>query len=145
MPGESEARPSRSELRNAEARAKLVPLREGERPPAVTVSAVICVALLATNVALAAAGYKHSEPLPGVIVFTALLAFVAYGLWKANYWAVLGFEALLGITILLFSLRLPFAANLTTVFISLAVLVPATTMFWFLIKAMARIQMPERR
>src|SRR5205085_934549 len=31
--------PPRSELRNAEARAKLVPLREGERPVAVTVAA----------------------------------------------------------------------------------------------------------
>jgi hypothetical protein len=31
------------------------------------------------------------------------------------------------------------------VLISLAVIIPAGALFWFLVKAMARIQMPERR
>jgi hypothetical protein len=46
---------------------------------------------------------------------------------------------------MLFGLALPFASNLRAVFVSLAVLIPAATLFWFLIKAMARIQMPQRR
>ena len=54
-------------------------------------------------------------------------------------------EALLGITMLLFGLALPLAGNLRAVLVSLAVLIPAATLFWFLVKAMARIQMPERR
>jgi hypothetical protein len=140
--------PSRSELKNAEARAKLVPLREGERPGAVTAAAIVSLALVVANLALALAGFKIDGKRPalaGVIVFTALLLAMAVGLWRARYWAVLGFQALLAITMLVFALRLPFAANVTTVLISLAVLVPATTLFWFLIKAMARIQMPARR
>jgi len=114
----------------------------------VTVAAVVAAALVIANFALAAGGYKiqgQRPAIPGVTVFTLLLMAMAWGLWRARYWAVLGMEALLGITMLLFSLRLPFAANLTTVLISLAVLIPSTTLFWFLIKAMARIQMPDRR
>ena len=140
--------PSRSELRNAEARAKLEPLREGERPTAVTVAAVVAVVLLLANLALAVGGYKIQNQragLPGVLVFSALLGAMAWGLWRARYWAVLGMEALLGISMTLFGLALPFAANVRAVLVSLAVLIPSATLFWFLIRAMARIQMPERR
>jgi hypothetical protein len=140
--------PSRSELKNAEARAKLVPLREGERPTAVTVAAIVAVGLLIANIALAVGGYKihGTKPaLPGVIVFTLLLGAMAIGLWRSRYWAVLGMEALLGITMTLFGLALPFAANVRAVLVTLLVLVPAAVLFWFLIRAMARIQMPDRR
>jgi hypothetical protein len=140
--------PSRTELKNAEARAKLVPLRAGERPTAVTVAAVIAAALVALNIAMAIGGYEiqgKKPALPGVIVFTVLLAAMALGLWRARYWAVLGMEALLGITMMLFGLALPFASNVRAMVVSLAVLIPAGVLFWFLIRAMARIQMPERR
>jgi cation transport ATPase len=139
---------SRSELRNEAARAKLVPLEEGERPTAVTVAAALALLLALANLVLAAAGYKiqgHKTAWPGVIVFTVLLLFMAWGLWRARYWAVLGMEALLAITMLVFALALPFASNLRAVILSVGVLIPATALFWFLIKAMARIQMPERR
>jgi hypothetical protein len=125
-----------------------VPLREGERPTVVTVAALIAAALVVANIVLALAGYKiHGQKpgLPGVLVFTLLLGAMAWGLWRARYWAVLGMEALLGITMMLFGLALPFAANLRAVLVSLAVLVPAAALFWFLIRAMARIQMPERQ
>jgi hypothetical protein len=140
--------PSRSERRNAEARATLVPLAEGERPAAVTVAAVIAGALVVANIALAVGGYKIQGKHPavaGVVVFTGLLLAMAIGLWRVRYWAVLGMEALLAITMLLFSLALPFASNVRAVVVSVAVLIPAATLFWFLIRAMARIQMPDRR
>jgi hypothetical protein len=139
---------SRSERRNAEARAALVPLEEGERPLAVTVAAVLAGGLVVANVALAVGGYEIQGKKPaaaGVIVFTALLLAMAIGLWRVRYWAVLGMEALLAITMLLFSLALPFASNVRAVVVSLAVLIPAAALFWFLIRAMARIQMPDRR
>ena len=139
--------PSRSELKNAEARAKLVPLRAGERPRAVTVAAAIAAVLVVLNIAMAIGGYEiqgKKPALPGVIVFTLLLGAMALGLWRARYWAVLGMEALLGITMMLFGLALPFASNVRAVIVSFAVLVPSAVLFWFLIKAMARIQMPER-
>jgi hypothetical protein len=125
-----------------------VPLREGERPTAVTVAAVVAVILVVVNITMAIGGYElqgKKPALPGVVVFTVLLGAMAWGLWRARYWAVLGMEALLGITMMLFGLALPFASNLRAVLVSLAVLIPAGTLFWFLIKAMARIQMPERR
>ena len=140
--------PSRAELRNAEARAKLVPLEEGERPTAVTVAAVVAAVLVVANLALALGGYKiqgHKSSLPGAVVFTALLGAMAWGLWRARYWAVLGMEALLGITMLLFALALPFASNVRAVVVSLAILIPSALLFWYLIRAMARIQMPDRR
>jgi hypothetical protein len=139
---------SRSERRNAEARAALEPLEEGERPVAVTVAAVIAGGLVVANIALAVGGYKIQGKHPavaGVVVFTALLLAMAIGLWRVRYWAVLGMEALLAITMLLFSLALPFASNVRAVVVSVAVLIPAATLFWFLIRAMARIQMPDRR
>jgi hypothetical protein len=148
VPPPAQKPPSRSELKNAEARATLVPLRAGERPRAVTVAAVVAVALVIANIALAIGGYKihGSRPaLPGVIVFTLLLGAMAWGLWRARYWAVLGMEALLGITMMLFGLALPFASNARAVLVSFAVLIPAALLFWFLIRAMARIQMPDRR
>jgi hypothetical protein len=140
--------PSRSELKNVEARARLVPLREGERPRAVTVAAVVALALALTEVGFALGGWEirgGKTAWPGVVLFTLLLLAMAWGLWRARYWAVLGMEALLGLAIILFTLLLPLASNVQAVLISLAVIIPAATLFWFLVKAMARIQMPERR
>ena len=140
--------PSRSEVKNAEARAKLVPLREGERPGAVTVAAVVAGLLVLVNIAMAIGGYEiqgKKPSLPGAIVFAVLLGAMTWGLWRARYWAVLGMEALLAITMMVFGLALPLAGNLRAVIVSIAVLIPSALLFWFLIKAMARIQMPERR
>jgi hypothetical protein len=140
--------PSRSERKNAEARAKLVPLRDGERPRAVTIAAAVAALLVVVNITMAIGGYEIQGKRPGiagVIVFTILLGAIAWGLWRVRYWAVLGMQALLGLTMLLFGLALPLAGNLRAVFVSLAVLIPAATLFWFLVKAMARIQMPDRR
>ena len=113
-----------------------------------TVAAVIAAILVVGNIAMAIGGYEiqgKKPGVPGVIVFTLLLGAMAWGLWRARYWAVLGMEALLGITMMLFALALPFASNLRAVVVSLAVLIPSAALFWFLIRAMARIQMPERR
>jgi hypothetical protein len=139
--------PSRSELKDAAARAKLVPLREGERPRAVTVAAIVAVALVAANIALAVGGYKihGSRPaLPGVVIFTLLLGAMGWGLWRARYWAVLGMEALLGILIVIFAVLLSAASNVQSAVIAVAVILAAGTLFWKLVKAMARIQMPQR-
>jgi hypothetical protein len=135
-------------MKNAEARARLVPLREGERPAAVTVAALVALALALTEIGFALAGYEirgKGAAWPGVILFTVLLLVMAWGLWRARYWAVLGMQALLGLAIVLFGLLLGIASNLQAVLISLGVIIPAGTLFWFLVKAMARIQMPDRR
>jgi cation transport ATPase len=142
---------ARSRARNEEARAALEPLAPGERPAAVTVGAVAAVVLAAANLIALAAGYNAGEEtlslgseLTGSIIVTGLLLLIAYGMWKARYWAVLGMQTLLAITIIFSALALVFAVSLWAALLVLIILVLSGTLFWFLVKAMARIQMPER-
>lgn len=142
------SRPSRTEAKNAAARAQLEPLAEGERPRAVTIAAIVAVALALANIVSWLAGVKigHKKPAaPGIVSYSALMLIAAYGMWRSKYWAVLGMEAILGILMLIFSVLMLTASDVPTVLICLAVIVPAGALFWFLIRAMARIQMPERR
>jgi hypothetical protein len=140
-------RPSRSERKDAAAREALVPLREGERPLAVTIGAVVAAALALANLIAYLAGLEISGERPaitGILSYTALMLTAAIGMWRAKYWAVLGMEAILGLLLVIFVVLLFTASNAVTVLISLAIVVPAGALFWFLIKAMARIQMPDR-
>ena len=112
-----------------------------------TIGAVLTFVAASVNIVLYAAGEKIQGTRPalaGILFFTALMYAMALGLWKARYWAVLGLEGLLGILLVIFSLFALRAETLTDVLISLAILVPSGALFWFLIRAMARIQMPER-
>jgi hypothetical protein len=140
--------PSRSEAKNAEARAKLVPLQEGERPGAVTAAALITSILLLLNVGAAIFGYdapgSGSNAIP-LLVYAALLGVMTWGLWHAKYWAVLGMQALLAITMLIAGLAAPLASDVISGVLAAAIFIAALVLFWFLVKAMARIQMPERR
>ena len=141
------SRPSRSEAKNAAVRAQLEPLDAGERPGAVTVGAAIATVLAVGNVVLYLAGVKVSGQKPtvqGIAGPTLIMAVCGYGMWRAKYWAVLGMEALLGLVIIIFALLLATAENLQAVLVSVAVIVLSGWLFWKLVKAMARIQMPKR-
>ena len=140
-------KPSRSEIKDAEARARLEPLEPGERPLAVTIGAIATVGIVVANVAVYAAGVTVRGDRPafvGFLAFSLLMLTMAWGLWKVRYWAVLGLEALLGVLILIIALVALLSSSLTDALICVAILVPSTALFWFLIKAMARVQMPER-
>ena len=139
---------ARGRIKDEEARAKLQPLAPGERPLAVTVAAVLAALLGIANVVLLAAGYEvddGGQSTTGVLIFAALMAAAAIGMWKCRYWAVLGFEALLGIAIVFAALSLMVASNAGAVLLCLAIIAVASPLFWFLIRAMARIQLPVRR
>jgi hypothetical protein len=140
-------RPSRSEAKNAAVRAQLEPLAEGERPLAVTIGAFVTIGLVTANVVMYVAGVEVRGDRPafiGFLAFCALMVTMAWGLWRSKYWAVLGLEALLGLLIVIVGLVGLLSSNLTDVLICLAIVIPSGTLFWFLIRAMARIQMPER-
>jgi len=140
--------PSRSERRNAEARARLRPLAPGERPGAVTAAAILAVVLAVGNIVFLVAGVKVGGKHPatsGVIAFSVLMAAAAVGMWKTRYWAVLGFEALLGISILIAALSLTVASNWQAVALCLGTIAICAPLFYKLVRAMARIQMPQRR
>ena len=138
---------ARSEARNEAARARLEPLDPGERPRAVTIGAIVALVLGLANLGFYIAGGEidgERPALPGVISYSGLMFIAAWGQWRARYWAVLGMEALLGLIILVFSVLLVVASNVAAALVSLAIVIPAGALFWFLIKAMARIQMPTR-
>jgi hypothetical protein len=139
------SRAERTEAKNAAARAKLVPLEEGERPTVVTVAAVVATTLALANVIAYAAGLKVNgdRPLAATVAFQALLmGSLAWGMWRGRYWAVLAMEAVLAILIVILTVLLLKASTIGTALILLAVIVPAGVLFWKLVKAMARLQMP---
>lgn len=140
-------RVSRSEAKNAAVRAQLEPLEPGQRPTAVTVGAVVAGVLALGNIVLYIAGVKVGGQKPtvsGIAGPTLIMAVCSYGMWRAKYWAVLGMEALLGLVIVIFGLLLTTAENLQAVAVALAVMIASGVLFWKLIRAMARIQMPQR-
>ena len=128
-------------------RAGLEPLGEGERPAAVTVGAIVAFLLAAANLIAYVAGMKIDGERPamaGIFVYEGLLLAAAYGMWRARYWAVLGMQTLLALTIVFSALALVQAVNWWAFVLVSLILVLAGALFWCLIKAMARIQMPER-
>jgi hypothetical protein len=138
--------PSRSRRRDEEARAALVPLAPGERPRAVTAGAVVAGILAVANLAALVAGYDPDEgrKTASTLLGTLILIVVCAGMWRARYWAVLGMQALLAIAIILGALALIGADSLGALLLVGAIIVLSGTLFWFLVKAMARIQMPAR-
>jgi hypothetical protein len=147
--GRSLRKPKRrsSEERNREIRRALEPLEPGERPPAVTAGAIVAGLLALANLIAYLAGLKVNGERPaltGIVVYEALLVAAAVGMWRARYWAVLGFEFMLGFLLVILALLLVRASNLAAVAVVLAIGVPAGWLFWKLVRAMARIQMPDR-
>lgn len=137
---------ARGRARTEAARAALEPLAEGERPTAVTVGALVAGGLALAEIVSFALGYSpgENERIIRSVLVVGLLSLMAWGMWRGRYWAVLGMQTLLGITIIYASAAALFAANFRAVVLVLAILAPAGALFWFLVKAMARIQMPER-
>jgi hypothetical protein len=138
---------ARSRERDEAARAALEPLAPGERPLAVTIAAILAALLGASNVVLLAAGWEiegGGQSVVGVLLFAGLMAAAAIGMWRCRYWAVLGFEALLGIIVVFFSLFLLRASNVLAVVVCVPIICGAAWLFWKLVRVMGRLQAPQR-
>jgi len=138
---------ARSEARNAEVRAQLEPLGPDERPLPLIVASVLAAVLAVANVVAWVAGLDVEGKQPGafgVVLFAVLMLLAAVGMWQRRYWAVLGFEALLAITLVIAALSLLVASNVAALVLCLAILLPAGWLFWKLIRVMGRIQAPQR-
>ena len=142
---------ARGRAKDEAARAALEPLAPGERPGAVTVGAIVALVLAAANLIAVIAGWNgaiddddRARAVAGSLLVTGLLCVVAWGMWKARYWAVLGMQTLLALTIIAATLGLVTAENVAAMLVLVATIALAGTLFWFMVKAMARIQMPER-
>jgi steroid 5-alpha reductase family enzyme len=105
-------------------------------------------AVVAASVVVAyLAGAKvdgERPPILQVLPAALLMGLMSYGMWRARYWAVLGFQAVLALLIVAASLGLVAAESAAQLAGNLALIAIAGTLFYFMIKAMARIQLPER-
>ena len=140
---------ARAEQRNREAREALDPLAEGERPRVVTIGAVLSGLIAASIVIGYATGVEvDGEPaeLTQVLGPALVTGMMAWGMWRARYWAVLGFQLILVFLIFsaVFGLAVQ-AASVAQVAATLGLLAVSGTFFYFMVKAMARIQMPQRK
>ena len=143
--GEPLSRSARTEAKNAETRAALEPLGHGERPPWVTYAALFAAALAVLNIVLFAAGVKaRGATFSSTVVLGLVLLVAAGGMWRAQYWAVLGFEVLLGVTAAYAAISLLVVTSVAGALRATVALLVCGTFFWKLIRAMARIQMPQR-
>ena len=137
------ARYERGRQRDAEARAALVPLAPGERPRWVTISAVVALLLAAANTVALAVGTLELSP--GVQIGWILILLAAgVGMLFVKYWAVLGFQTILLLQIIVITVLLLRVERATTALLLLAFLALFGVLFFKLIRAMARIQMPSR-
>ncbi|MGB0872270.1 MAG: hypothetical protein ACPHCI_00350 [Solirubrobacterales bacterium] len=139
---------SRSEAKNQAVRDQLEPLAPGERPLAVTIASITAmlfaignlVSFLLTN---DATGDDESRAVIQLALICAILFVASVGMWLVKYWAVIGFQTILGLQIIVYSLSLTRVDNAWVALLFVAIIVLSGVLFWFLIRAMARIQMPE--
>jgi hypothetical protein len=135
---------SRSEERNEAVRATLAPLARDERPWPLLVSALLAFALVLANFVLLVANIKLRGAKPASeVVYLVLMSMCAYGLFRARYWAVLGFMVLLLLTMLEAALLLIRASSIAGVAITLVLLGGGGYLFYKLVRVLSRIQMPE--
>jgi hypothetical protein len=143
-----EAGYAKAEVRNQAAREALVPLADGERPPVVTVAAILAALVAISIVVTFAAGAKVNGSTPKVTTVAApalIMAVLAWGMWRARYWAVVCCQVVLVVLIFTAIYRLLVIATSVADFaVTLLLLAVSGTLFWKMVKAMARIQMPER-
>jgi hypothetical protein len=138
---------ARSRARDDAVREGLEPFAPGERPLAVKICAALAALIAVANFALYLAGWDVQGEQPnmaGTLALCGVMLAAGAGMWRMKYWAVLGFEMLLGVLVISAALSLMLASNLQAALLSLAVIAIAAPLFWLLIRVMARIQLPER-
>ena len=139
---------ARGRARDDEIRASLVPLQPGERPRVVTLAAIIAFVFAIANAAAGLTGNDIStasgDPSVATAITTALLLVAGFGMLARQYWAVLGFETILGLQIVFFSLYLIGVQSLVDAIFPLVAIGLLGWLFWKLIRPMALLQMPKR-
>jgi hypothetical protein len=139
---------ARGRARDEAIRQELEPLAPGERPRPVTIAAVVAFVFAAANVAAALTGNDLStadgNASAATAVTTALLLVAGLGMLLRQYWAVLGFQTILALQIIFFSLALLRVQKWWLAILMVIAIWLLGWLFWKLIRAMARLQMPDR-
>jgi hypothetical protein len=140
---------ARTEARNEEIRAHLEPLAPGERPREVTVAACVALVIAAINLvaALTGNGIVGDEGQARMVtaVWIGILVLTGIGMLLRQYWAVLGFEILLGVQICAFTLALVVVEKIWVAALLVVLTGSFGVLFWKLVRPMARMQMPRER
>ena len=106
---------------------------------------MVCALLGVGNLVAYAAGEEVQGRRPalfGIALLSGLLLAAAAGMYAKRYWAVLGFQAILGVTVILAALALMLSGNVAAVAVSLVIIGLGGWLFWKLVRILARIQMP---
>ena len=138
---------ARGRARDEAIRQSLEPLAPGERPRVVTIAAIVAFAFAIANVVATLTvddlTSTNGNPTTVAIVTTAVLVVAGLGMLARQYWAVLGFQCILGLQIVIFALAL---SRVQEWWVGLGLVVAIGLLgwlFWKLIRAMARLQMPK--
>jgi hypothetical protein len=137
-----------AEERNAAVRATLTPIAPGERPWALRIAVAVALLVAVSNIVQAVIGAdvkvagSHTT-LAGSLLFAAIMFVCAAGMWRLQYWALLGFQALLGLVIIAFVLVAVTANDLVRLLIALAIIGSGGFLFFKLVRVLSRLQMPR--
>jgi amino acid permease len=128
-------------------RAELVPLAPGERPWSVRIAALIALIVGVGDLVDVLVSGSHSfggthTSVGGVILFSFVMIICAMGMWQMRYWAVLGFQAVLAIVILIFALLLIRASNFLGFVVPIVIIGGGGLLFFRLVRVLSRLQMP---
>ncbi len=139
---------ARGRARDEAIRASLEPLAPGERPGIVTFAAGVAFVFAIGNVLTALTGNDLSgatgDPYVTTAVTTAVLLVAGFGMLARQYWAVLGFQTILGLQIVFFSLYLIGVQKWWQAIVCIITIGLLGWLFWKLVRPMARLQMPTR-
>ncbi|MEJ7824727.1 MAG: hypothetical protein WKF48_04830 [Solirubrobacteraceae bacterium] len=147
-PDPAPSRYARNRARDEAIRQGLQPLEPGERPRAVTVAAILAFVLAAANLVatftVEGLSSDQGDPTTFALLWTGLLVIAGAGMLARRYWAVLGFECILGLQILIFTLALTRVQKWWLAIVMVVAIGLMGWLFWKLIRPMARLQMPDR-
>lgn len=132
---------ARAEERNQAARESLQPLAPGERP-GVLVAAVAWLVLIAVVMvynAIASNGLSDGSRV-GNGVMVVLIAIAIVGTLRLEYWAILGTQTLLALTLVSLILAALVVTNVLLILLAVAGALVSGYLFFKMVKVMARVQ-----
>ncbi len=133
--------------RDEQARAALQPLAPREWPAPLVIAIAVAL-LLALAVAVSTASVhelnRHGGSVYGALFLVLVLVWLAGGMYRKRYWAVLGFEALLAFQVIVTSLALVVASTIPAAAGCVLSIGLGGWLFWKLVRVMGRIQAGER-
>ena len=119
----------------------------GERPRALRIAVGVAGFMAVANLGAAFLtdfGGAGANTKVFAVLQSTILAVAAVGMWQARYWALLGFQALLALQVIVLFLALLRVERALVGAGVLLLILALGAIFWSLIRVMARVQLPER-